>query len=964
MVSLRGWRVTAALCCLCACLFAPVVHAAVSHDSNLRWQSIKSPHFIVHYHQGLESRAKEVLAIAEDVHQRLTKEFDWVPTHRAEFVLTDEYDVANGYATMFPSNRMTLLMAPPDDVTSLEDHAGWLETVITHEYVHILHLDKARGYPKAVRYVLGRFPANPVYFFLNTFPNMYQPDWLIEGIATYYETDVARGIGRGQSSFFDMMMRQEVEGGIKPLSQINQEVDTWPHGHVPYLYGVHFYNFLASKYGADKIQKYVHVFSGNVIPFRLSGSLSKATGKGLDELWAEFVRERQDKHLGQLNAIRAQGERAGARLTQDGYSASDARALPDGTVYYIAFDGRNHPELMRWRPGDKAAKRLVRVNYGTRLDVHPTAGVLLIEPDLCRNTRYYFDLYRVDLDGGGKQRLTHCARYRNAVWSTDGKRIAAVHLENGYSSLDILDDKGQPMQRLWTGSADEVPTTLDWSPDGQSIVTSMWRRDNGWDIELMTLADKRWRKLTSDSAIDSQPQFSRDGKSVLFSSDHGGVYNIRRVTLAESQVTTLSNVTGGAFYPTETATDGSLYYIGYGSAGFDLYRLDAPTATATPRVAPGTSGVLARKPEPVPASAAQDYAPWSSVRPYWWLPHINVEEGRSEWGVMTGGWDSLQRHIYYVDAAYDFVNDTPAGSVDYIYDRYFPILKLHASRDNLLERNSEDKVERVRHSDTYRAEVVLPFLSVRSRTSLHFAALHNLESDHRLQHGATSRPEYRDDLAGAALMYNSARTYPLSISRSHGRELRLVGESSDAFGKSDFTGEVYTFDWREFIPLGREHVLAFRFVEGWGTDNPRPFRLGGSSGAQSLPHPLSSALDSPFDVRNYALRGYPDGLAGLEGRRMQLASLEYRFPITRIERGFRIPAPGAVHNVSGAVFVDSGDAWNDGSHPTDRRMGAGVEAIGDLAIFFSYRFQLRIGYAHGFDTGGDDQVYMHLGAAF
>ena len=41
-----------------------------------------------------------------------------------------------------------------------------------------------------------------------------QPDWLIEGLAVYHETDRARGIGRGQSSYFDMLMRMEVARGV------------------------------------------------------------------------------------------------------------------------------------------------------------------------------------------------------------------------------------------------------------------------------------------------------------------------------------------------------------------------------------------------------------------------------------------------------------------------------------------------------------------------------------------------------------------------------------------------------------------------------------------------------------------------------------------------------------------------------------------------------------------------------
>lgn len=932
-------------------------HAAVSHDSNLTWQTLTSDHFAVHFHDGAEARAREVVAIAEQVHARLSKLFDWTPAERTEVVLTDEYDVTNGYASFFPANRMTLLLAPPDGVNSLEDHAGWLETVITHEYVHILHLDKARGLPQGLRRVFGRFPL--------LFPNALQPNWLIEGIATYYETDLARGIGRGQSSFFDMLMRLEAANGAKPLTQVNQEVDTWPGGHVPYLYGVQFYDFLKRRYGEDKIQQGVQNYSDNIIPFRILSNSRDTTGKDLRGVWDEFEGERREKYTAQLAAIRGRGEQAGERLTRAGYFAGQTRALADGRVFYTAFDGRNDPVLMVLRPGAERPERLARVHFGARLDAHPTAGVLLAQPELCRNARYYFDLYRVEAGSGRTERLTRCARYRAAAWSPDGKRIAAVHHDLGYSSLDILDDQGHPMERLWSGAGDETVADLDWSPDGKTIVASVWRRASGWNIELFSIAEKRWRTLTQDAAIDAQPQFSHDGGGILFSSDHGGVYNLRRLDLADAKITTLSNVTGGAFYPTQAGTDGPIYYIGYGAEGFDLYRL-APAGLkpfATPAAPAGASGVATARPEAPPGLGVADYTPYSGLSPRWWFPHLVVESGRSEIGATTSGSDALARHLYAVDAAYDFVNHSTVGSLDYIYDRWYPVLKLHTGRENMIERNNDGQVTRVRHSDTQQAEAVLPLLSYDRRWSLHAAALQDKESDARLLRGALPQAGSNDQIFGLALVFDSTKRYPLSVSRSHGRELRLVAEDSDTFS-SDFTGRLYTLDWREFLALGNEQVLAFRLVEGIGTEQPRLFHLGGSDSAGEAPPLLGGTLlGSPFNVRRYALRGYPEGLTALEGRRMQLTSLEWRFPVRRIERGIMTP-PMAIHQAFGTVFVDSGGVWTDGRKPGDSRMGAGVEANADVALFYSLRFALRLGYAHGFDSGGENQVYLHIGSAF
>lgn len=929
-------------------------HAGVTHDPALHWRTLYTPHFTVHYHDGAEELARAAAAVAERAYARYTRVFDWRPAGPIEIVVTDEFDVANGYATPLPDNRIVVFTAPPDSLEGLEDHDGWLETVVTHELVHILHLDKARGAPRALRRAFGRLPL--------LFPNLFQPLWLIEGLATHYETDFERGVGRGQSSFFDMLMRMEVAGGVKPLRQVNQQVDTWPGGHVPYLYGVYFHRFVAEHYGEESLRALVHNYSDNLLPFFINRNSRQTFGRNLLGMWEEFEGYLEQRYRPALAGIEARGVRAGERLTHAGYFTGPLRADAAGNVYYIAFDGRDHPALMVWRPGAFAPQHLARARRGARLDVHPVSGILLAQPEVCRNTRYYYDLYRVDPDSGRIERLTRCGRYRYGVWAADGQGIVAVQHVLGGSRLVRLDVAGREQEVLWAAPGEEVIADPDVSSDGERLVASVWRRETGWNLELFSLAERSWRPLTADAAIEAQPRFSADGRYVYFSSDHGGVYNLRRLDLADGRIETLSNVPGGAFYPAP-APD-ALYYVGYGPDGFDLYRLaSGESPLPTPEAPIGPSALLAERPQPDPGWHSRDYRPWSGLRPRWWFPHLVIEPGRAEIGAVTSGWDSLQRHLYALNVAYDVDNKLPLGAFDYLYDRWYPIFKLHVERGNRLFRDDGDVVRQIRRADAYHLEVVLPDIAYERLWSLHFAVLAERESDVLRAAGVTGAPATRDSLAGTALVFDSTRHYPLSVSRSHGREARLVAESSDAFG-GDYSGKIYTLDWREFLALGREHVLALRYVEARGTQSPRPLRLGGTDSAPARPLPLASAvLDSPFNRRDYALRGYPEGRADLQGRRLRLASLEWRFPVARVERGIMAP-PLALHQLSGVVFVDSGTVWQEGGSPDGYRTGAGLELMTDAALFYSARFSLRLGYAHGFDTGGQGQVYLRIGAAF
>jgi hypothetical protein len=158
-------------------------------------------------------------------------------------------------------------------------------------------------------------------------------------------------------------------------------------------------------------------------------------------------------------------------------------------------------------------------------------------------------------------------------------------------------------------------------------------------------------------------------------------------------------------------------------------------------------------------------------------------------------------------------------------------------------------------------------------------------------------------------------------------------------------------------------VLALRLLQGWATDSPKPFELGGEGSSDTTDLVFTSVPgESVFDQRDYPLRGYAEGLPQLRGRRAQLLSAEWRFPIQRIERGFMAPPVGLMQ-WSGAVFAETGAAYQDS--PQNYYSSAGFEINADLDLFYSLGIRLRTGYAHGFDANiGDDRLYLTLGGSF
>lgn len=150
-----------------------------------------------------------------------------------------------------------------------------------------------------------------------------------------------------------------------------------------------------------------------------------------------------------------------------------------------------------------------------------------------------YSLEIADADGFNPQSILRSSEpIMSPSWSHDGKQIAYVSFENHRAQI-VVSNVATGERKLvsaYTG----INGAPAWSPDDQQMALALSRGDGNPKIYVMNLSNKQLRQVTSGSGIDTEPSYTADGQSLLFTSDRGGHPQIYQVNLASNQVQRVS----------------------------------------------------------------------------------------------------------------------------------------------------------------------------------------------------------------------------------------------------------------------------------------------------------------------------------------------------------------------------------------------------------------------------------------
>ena len=925
----------------------------------LYWQTIETRHFFIHFHLGEERSARLVAKIAEEVYKPITSLYHYEPREKVHIIIRDHDDYSGG-AAFYYEDKIEIWATGMD--FDLRGTHNWLRNVVTHEFTHIISLQAAQKssripafYLQYINYEREKRP-DVLYGYPNailSYPiaGTIVPLWFAEGLAQYQAPQLEHD---SWDSHRDMILRMAtLDDKLLSYNEMCVFGKNSLGNEMVYNQGYSLVSYIVEKFGPESLRRICRRMSS---PFRYSfdsalKSVTGKTGRRLYEEWKSILKREYGRKAEKIRSELVQGK----ILENKGIGNFYPVWSPDEKmIAYISNKGADYlSQTSLWVYSFTTRKaKLIAKGVTSSVSWSPD-GKKLVYSKRKRANRYgshFYDIWIYDLKRNKEQRITHSLRAKNPDWSPDGKNLAFVITRDGTDNLAVMNLRTKKIKIITDFKDGRQIYHPRWSPNGKVIVFAS-SLGKGRDIALISPTRRRLKFIVT--AYDSRnPVFSRDGKKIYFSWDRTGIFNIYCLNLYTLRAKQLTNVLGGAFMPSVNSR-GDLVYSLYTSKGYKIAFLSNPLKLR--RVKNLASVKVTRNAKPksqatsIPIYKATPYK--NIYTPLLFFPRVMVDYGRPKFGTYFYSSDILNRYSLLGGVAVNTLWDCDAFGI-FQYRRLWPTLFLEVYnqvrhteeegvkyRYNLIELDVGFDLKLTDHHNI-RASFVLSRYSGRLKTTVEDPISGQQEvtqgyvyfkgKDFRLEWNYRNIPRATDCYINPSGREVSLRLdwelnkfidleKPFTISPEYGTLVERYNDYN--YGK-------ITFDWREHLrlPWGR-HTLGLR-LRGGIIDRPVysffNFFAGGLPG----------------------MKGYP--YYSIEGRKMALATVIYRFPILR-HLGLSLLN---LHfdKFYGAIYYDYGNAWAEDKVDFDKfKSDVGFQLRLETFSFYNYPLRIFFDVAYGLD---------------
>ena len=515
------------------------------------WQTFETDHFQIHFYEGTENTAREGAFVAEQVFPHVTGLYDYEPPTKTDIIFTDLDDFSNG-AAYYYDNKIIIWASPLD--FELRGSHRWLQNVITHEFAHIVSLQKAMkaglkfpgAYFQWMDYedekrqdVLYGFPQKLVSYSL---PGTAVPPWLAEGSAQYM---FAGANWDHWDTHRDMILRDRVlNDNVLSFTEMNTFGKSGIGNESIYNSGFALCRYIAEKYGPESI-KNIMVELSNPFQYSISNAIKQATGTNGKQLYEDFKKSLENDYFSKTQSIR-ENEVKGEVIVKEGTANFHPKWSPNGKQ--IAFisnqenDYLGQTDLFLY---DVASGKEKKLDGGALFAPawHPSRNVIYYtkKPTIPnKHGSRFFDIYEYNLEKKKEKRLTKFQRAYNPVFVESDSSIAFLSSSDGSQNIFQFDLKTKKIIQLTHFDDHSILRGLHVDNENNRLIFNRTQHHYR-DVYHYSFSDS-----SVSSVLNSQFWDERDAsfsnKTLIHSDDRSGVYNLR---INDDHYVT--NVLGGAF---------------------------------------------------------------------------------------------------------------------------------------------------------------------------------------------------------------------------------------------------------------------------------------------------------------------------------------------------------------------------------------------------------------------------------
>ena len=305
---------------------------ALSISSDDKYKIYQDKKFSIIYTSDYENEAKFIKKNIKEFLEQNDKSFGFTFDEPLKIVLiSNNIQIPNAFSTQVPFN-MDVYYNGGGDKNDYFSNSSWLITLFTHEMIHNYQTNAKKS---KISQTLHKYLGNnymPIWavapFF--TLPNIFLPTALLEGDAVLNETLYKNG-GRLYSGRLNALKNSLVfNGKITPNSFINDHL-SFPYTQEKYVVGGFYMQYLAFKYGVDKVNQFFYAQSIHSInPFILDKTFKNHFGVGFEQTILNFVEYTKKEYNGYQEV----------RRIENTISSKDEIYLSkiDNKIYFITSD--------------------------------------------------------------------------------------------------------------------------------------------------------------------------------------------------------------------------------------------------------------------------------------------------------------------------------------------------------------------------------------------------------------------------------------------------------------------------------------------------------------------------------------------------------------------------------------------------------------------------------------------------